>query len=58
MLLLHLMAKTYGALPSEIVGIRDEWAAYQLDAAVLLEAVLGGEGEGDDAVSYDWSDLA
>lgn len=33
--MLHLIAKEYGKRPSEIVGIADEWAAYDFDAAVL-----------------------
>lgn len=33
---LHILAKTYGQLPSAIIGIPDEWAAYQFNNAVLL----------------------
>lgn len=59
MRVLHLMAATYHRRPSEIVGVTDEWAAYQFDAAVLL-AGLGkddGEAAGEEPVSWDWSDL-
>lgn len=45
--LLHLMAKTYSRRPSEIVGVADEWAAYQLDVAVLLGSVDDETGGGD-----------
>lgn len=37
-MLLHLMAKEYGRRPSEIVGVTDEWAAYDFDAAVFIAA--------------------
>ena len=66
MLTLHLVAKTYHRRPSEIVGIADEWAAYQFDTAVLLTALedsdgaAGGTADGG-PVSFDaggWSDLA
>jgi hypothetical protein len=33
---LHLLAKTYGKLPSKIIGVSNTWAAYQFDMAVLL----------------------
>lgn len=53
------MAKTYGQRPSELVGIRDEWAAYQFDAAVLLASVDDGRpGKTAAAVKWDWGDLA
>lgn len=39
MRLLNLIAKTYGKRPSEIAGVRNEWAAYQFDAAAILSAV-------------------
>ena len=29
------MAQAYGRRPSEVVGVEDPWAAYQLDTAVL-----------------------
>jgi hypothetical protein len=32
---LHLVATEYHSRPSAIVGLEDEWAAYQLDAACL-----------------------
>lgn len=38
MVLLHLMAKEYSKRPSEIVGVTDEWAAYDFDAAVFIAA--------------------
>ena len=65
---LHLMATTYQRRPSEIVGIRDEWAAYQFDAAVMvvgLEAQSKGgrrrsSGSLPDpqALGGDWAALA
>jgi hypothetical protein len=33
---LSLLSKTTGTRPSEIVGIDDEWAAYQFDQAVIF----------------------
>lgn len=38
MLTLHAVATTYNRRPSEIIGIGDEWAAYQFDVAVFLAA--------------------
>ncbi len=62
MLTLHHVAKTYHRRPSEIMGIEDEWAAYQFDAAVLFgsldDAGRDGGGAADGPVSWDWSDLA
>ena len=43
-MLLHLMAKTYSQRPSVLAGITDEWAAYQFDAAVLLESLDDDKG--------------
>ena len=61
MLTLHHVAKMYHRRPSEIAGIRDEWAAYQFDAAVLINALDDkdekGGAAGDEPVSWDWSDL-
>jgi hypothetical protein len=34
--ILHFVAAAYGQRPSTILGITDEWAAYNLDAAVLV----------------------
>jgi hypothetical protein len=34
--LLHQVAETYSQRPSEIVGVRDAWVAYQFDVAVLM----------------------
>lgn len=34
--LLHRLSETYGRRPSEVIGIDDEWAGYQLDVAALL----------------------
>jgi hypothetical protein len=42
---LHLLSKTYGRRPSEIVGVTDAWAAYQFDCAVMLVG-LHTEAEG------------
>jgi hypothetical protein len=35
LLTLHSLGAAYGRRPSELVGIADEWAAYQFDAACL-----------------------
>ena len=35
LLALHLIGSTYGIRPSQMVGVYDEWAAYQLDLACL-----------------------
>jgi hypothetical protein len=43
------LASTYGQRPSSIVGIKDDWAAYQFDLAVLeagLSEMAGGNGRG------------
>jgi|WetSurMetagenome_2_1015567.scaffolds.fasta_scaffold1153564_2 hypothetical protein len=32
---LHQLATTYHSRPSEIIGVGETWAAYQLDMAVL-----------------------
>lgn len=52
------MARTYSQRPSAIVGIDDEWAAYQFDAAVLIESLDGSGGKGKPATAGDWSALA
>ena len=57
-MLLHLMARTYSQRPSAIVGIDDEWAAYQFDAAVLIESLDDSGGKGQPAGAGDWSALA
>ncbi len=63
MLALHLVAKIYHRRPSEIIGIADEWAAYQFDVAVLVEGTLGEQTESHGGphappVSFDWSGIA
>ena len=63
MLALHLVAKTYQRRPSEIIGIVDEWAAYQFDVAVLVEGTLGEQTDTHAdthalPVSFDWSGIA
>jgi hypothetical protein len=63
MLALHLVAKTYQRRPSEIIGIADEWAAYQFDVAVLVEGTVGEQtdthaGTHAPPVSFDWSGIA
>lgn len=55
--MLHLVAKSYGKRPSEVAGITDEWAAYQLDAAALLASV-DDDDDGPDATAADWLALA
>lgn len=57
------MAAAYGQRPSTILGISDEWAAYSLDAAVL---VIGRRAEARTAKGpaaagrkkTSWRDLA
>ncbi len=54
---MHLVAKTYGKLPSDL--LRLTWEEYQFSAAVLLAALeqpAGGAAE-DVEVDFDWSDL-
>ncbi len=55
-MLLHLMAKTYSQRPSAFVGIDDEWAAYQFDAAVLFESL--DDSPRPSAKAGKWSALA
>ncbi len=56
---MHLVAKTYGRRPSEIAGIRDEWAAYQFDVAVALDALSAGDGDSGQAASVaEWMAIA
>ena len=55
-MLLHLMAKTYSQRPSAFVGIDDEWAAYQFDAAVLMESL--DDSPRPSAKAGKWSALA
>lgn len=57
-MLLHLMAKTYSQRPSAFVGIDDEWAAYQFDAAVLLESLDDSPRSQTPAKAGNWSALA
>lgn len=38
------MGSTYGRRPSEFLGVRDEWAAYQLD---LLTLTVGKMAEAE-----------
>ena len=35
---LHSVASAYGCRPSEVLGVEDGWAAYQLDLACLMVA--------------------
>ena len=35
---LHCLASAYGRRPSEVLGVADSWAAYQLDLACLAVA--------------------
>lgn len=54
---MHLIAKTYGALPSDLLKL--SWTEYQFCAAVLMSSLDDGKGKGHGKpVSYDWSDLA
>jgi hypothetical protein len=34
--ILHFMGEAYGQRPSKIVGVEDDWAAYQLDMVTLI----------------------
>jgi len=36
--MLHLMGQKYGQRPSSILGVDDEWAAYQFDRACMTLA--------------------
>ena len=36
---LHLMARTYRRLPSELLRVEDEWAAWQFDRAVWYAGI-------------------
>lgn len=36
---LHLMSKSYGRLPSELLRVEDEWAAWQFDRAVWYAGI-------------------
>jgi hypothetical protein len=51
------MAKEYGRRPSEVLGITDEWAAYQLDVAALLNA-YDDKADKRPAKTGDWRELA
>lgn len=53
MMLLYLMAKTFGGRPSAYVGVRDAWAAYQLDAAVLFESLADADADSAGATAAD-----
>ena len=33
---MHLLGKTYSKRPSEIIGVKGDWAAYQFDRACLI----------------------
>ena len=58
-LTLHWVAKTYGQRPSTIVGIADEWAAYQFDVAVLVESLDDKPGKQRTPVGAgNWDTLA
>jgi hypothetical protein len=35
---LHLLASEYGQRPSGILGVQDQWAAYELDLACMTVA--------------------
>lgn len=57
MKLIHLLAKTYGCLPSEL--LRLSWKEYQFNTAVLLASGQEDGGTPDEwPVSFDWDDLA
>jgi hypothetical protein len=56
MRLMHLVAKTYGRLPSDL--LRLTWAEYQFCVAALMAGLDTDDGKGATGpVSYDWSDL-
>jgi hypothetical protein len=56
MWLLHLLGKTYGSRPSEIMGLAEEpWLAYQFDVLALrvgnqVEAAVAEGGSVEDAL--------
>ena len=53
---MHLVAKTYGRLPSDLLGLT--WPEYQFCVAVLMAGLDTDDGKGATGpVSYDWSDL-
>lgn len=54
---LDAIASRYGQRPSTILGIRDAWAAYQLDLAVLNAALSGAGGEPGQAGRKPYSGL-
>ena len=59
MKLVHLLAKTYGCLPSDLMWLL--WEEYQFNAAVLLASVEdedGGPPGAGGPVSFNWDDLA
>ena len=57
MRVMHLVAKTYGKLPSDLLQL--DWAEYQFCVAVLLSSLDDGHGgHTDPPVSFDWSDIA
>lgn len=47
MALLHHLAANYHQRPSAIIGIRDEWAAYQFDLAVMYVGTRERSEESD-----------
>jgi hypothetical protein len=53
LLRLHNVAEAYGRRPSEVLGVPDEWAAYQLDSAALLLArhVEQARADGEDVAA-------
>jgi hypothetical protein len=54
---MHLVAKTYGKLPSDLLQL--DWAEYQFCVAVLLSSLDDDHGgHTDPPVSYDWSGIA
>lgn len=54
---MHLIAKTYGKLPSEL--LRLSWADYQFCVAALMASLEDDNGKRPARpVNFDWSDIA
>lgn len=49
--LLDAVAQRYGTRPSDILGIGDPWAAYQLDVATMLAGMGEGKAKGQSYAS-------
>ena len=52
---MHLVAKTYGRLPSELLQLT--WPEYQFCVAVLMTGLDDDGKKAKRPVSYNWGDL-